>query len=111
MDIVVEVVGANATIAASLKSVKAGGKVIMIGEPESALHIDRSADWILKDFSLINSWYFPTREIAKNLEFAMAHQDVLEIIATHYYPIEKITEAFNVFCSGETGKVIIDMNA
>ena len=110
-DVVVEVVGADATIAAALKCVKPGGRVVLIGEPEKALHVQRSADWVLKDFSLINSWYFPTREIPENLEFALAHQDALERIATHFYPIEQMTEAYRVFCSGETGKVLINMNA
>ena len=111
VDTIIEVVGADATIAASLKCIKAGGKVVLIGEPEKALHVVRSADWVLKDFSLINSWYFPTREIDENLEFSIKHQDTLKTIATHYFPIEKMTEAYRTFCSGETGKVLIDLNA
>lgn len=110
VDTVVEVVGADPTIAAALKCVTAGGKVVLIGEPEKALHVTRSADWVLKDFSLINSWYFPTREIPENLDFALAHQDDLKKIATHYFSIDQMTEAYRVFCSGNTGKVLIDMS-
>jgi threonine dehydrogenase-like Zn-dependent dehydrogenase len=107
VDTVVEVVGADATVAAAMKMVKAGGNVILIGEPEKALTLTRSTDWVLKDFSLINTWYFPVNEIPENIQFIKTHQQEVDKLITHKYPIEKMNEAFDLFRKGETGKVLI----
>lgn len=109
VDRVIEVVGLDSTVAASLKCVAPGGKVVLIGEPEKALTLIRSTDWVLKDFSLINSWYFPIAEIGMNLTYIREHQTEVSKLVTHYFPIEKMTEAYEIFNRGETGKVLIAM--
>jgi threonine dehydrogenase-like Zn-dependent dehydrogenase len=109
VDTVVEVVGINTTVAAAMKVVKPGGHVILIGEPEKELILTRSTDWVLKDFSIINTWYFPVNEIAENIKFIKDYEPEVEKLITHEYPIEKMTEAFEVFGKGETGKVLINL--
>ena len=109
VDRVVEVVGLDDTVMASMKCVAPGGKIVLIGEPEQALHLVRSADWVLKDFSLINSWYFPLSEMKDNLEFIQKHQAEVEKLITHCFTLEDISEAFEVFISGATGKVLVAM--
>jgi threonine dehydrogenase-like Zn-dependent dehydrogenase len=109
VDTAVEIVGADPTVAAAVKMVKAGGNVIFIGEPDKALTLTRSADWLLKDFFFINSWYFPVNEIAENISFIKNYRPEVEKIITHEYPLEKMTEAFDVFRKGETGKVLIKL--
>ncbi|MGI6148197.1 MAG: alcohol dehydrogenase catalytic domain-containing protein [Limnochordia bacterium] len=109
VDRVVEVVGLDDTVLASMRCVTPGGKIVFIGEPEKALHLVRTTDWILKDFSLINSWYFPLSEMDDNLRFIKEHQAEVRKLITHYFSIEGMTEAFEVFISGETGKVLIAM--
>jgi threonine dehydrogenase-like Zn-dependent dehydrogenase len=109
VDRVIEVVGIDATVSASLKCVCPGGKIVLIGEPEKTLTIIRSTDWVLKDFSLINSWYFPISEIGPNLTYIREHQTEVEKLATHFFPMEKMTEAYEIFSRGETGKVLIKM--
>lgn len=107
IDRVVEVCGLNDTIAAAAKFVTAGGKIIFIGEPAKELKLVRSTDWVLKDFALINSWYFPTREIEENLAYIRDHTEEVEKLITDCYPIEQMTEAYRKFHSGNTGKVLI----
>lgn len=109
IDRVIEVCGIDATVAASAKFVCPGGKIAFIGEPEKALTLVRSADWVLKDFSLINSWYFPTREIPENIAYIKAHQAEVEKLITDYFPIDQMTEAYKKFHSGNTGKVLVRM--
>lgn len=104
---VVEVCGIDATIAASAHYVKAGGQIIMIGEPEKALYLVRTSEWILKDFALVNSWYFPVREIDDNIAFIQANENEVRKLITHYYPMEEMTEAYRTFFSGKSGKVLI----
>lgn len=107
IDRVIEVVGINPTVLTALNLVSSGGKVVLIGEPEKELTLVRSTDWVLKDFCLINSWYFPVSEIEQNLSFIKKHQMEVEKIATHYFPINKMSEGFDLFSQGHTGKVLI----
>lgn len=104
---VIEVCGIDATIAAAAHFVRAGGQIAMIGEPEKALTLVRTSEWILKDFALINSWYFPVREIGENIAFIKAHQAAVEKLITHVFPLEEMTQAYALFQSGKTGKVLI----
>ena len=107
IDRVVEVAGLNDTLAAAVKFVRPGGKVIYIGEPEVELKLVRSADWVLKDFSLLNSWYFPIREIEENLAYIRKYPGEMRSIITDYFPLEEMTAAYRKFHSGQTGKVLI----
>ena len=107
VDRVVEVSGLDVTVAAALRFVAPGGDVIFIGEPEKALTIQRSADWVLKDFHFINSWYFPTREIAENIAFIRKYQAGVEPLISDYFSLENLGKAFEKFMSGESAKVLI----
>lgn len=109
VDRVIEVVGLDETVSAAMKFVKPNGKIVMIGEPEKALTIQRSADWVLKDFSLINSWYFPISEMPENLRFVVNNINEVRKILTHVYPIESMTEAYELFGNGQTGKVLVSL--
>lgn len=104
---VIEVCGIDATIAACAHFVRAGGQIVMIGEPEKALTLVRTSEWILKDFALINSWYFTVREIGENIAFIKANQATVEKLITHIFPLEEMTRAYALFQSGNTGKVLI----
>lgn len=104
---VIEVCGMNDTIAASVHFVHAGGRAVMIGEPEKALILKRTSEWILKDFSLINSWYFPIRELGENLKFIKDNRTQVEKLITHYFTLNEMTQAYALFQSGHTGKVLV----
>lgn len=105
--LVMEVCGSEATTAAAVKFVRAGGKVLYIGEPVSALHIRRESEWILKDFSFMNSWYFPTKEIPDNLRFILENEKEVRRIITDVVSMEEMAEAYARFFSGKTGKVLV----
>lgn len=109
LDCIVEVVGIDPTVMAAVQLVKPGGKVVFIGEPEKALHLTRNAKWVLKDFSFINSWYFPVREIEGNLEYIRKYPDEVAKLGTHTFPFDQMNEAYHAFMNGETGKVLIQM--
>ena len=107
IDTIIEIVGADVTVEAAMRLVRPEGKVVFIGEPEKDLTLQRNRDWLLKDFHFINSWYFFITEIKDNLAFIKKNQAEVEKIITHEFPIEKMTKAFEVFCKGKTGKVLI----
>lgn len=107
VDRVIEVVGVDGTLAASMKCVAPGGRIVLIGEPEKALTLQRSTDWVLKDFSLVNSWYFPVSEMEENLQYIREHADEVGKLASHRFGIQDMEHAYELFGQGLTGKVLI----
>jgi threonine dehydrogenase-like Zn-dependent dehydrogenase len=45
--------------------------------------------------------------MAENLRLLTAHQALISRIITHTRPVQQIAEAFTLFLSGETGKVVV----
>ena len=111
MELVLEVCGLDATTAAAVKFVKAGGKVAYIGEPQRALHIPRESEWILKDFCFINSWYFPVNEIRANVTFIEENEAEVRRLITDIVTPEEMGDAYARFFGGETGKVLVRFDA
>lgn len=70
--------------------------------------IDPSAQLIVRrEVSLIGSWIFSCGDLINLLSFMDQHQVSFEPIVTHRFPLEKGEEAFSLFESGQTGKVVL----
>ena len=110
IDVVFEIVGSSDTLLAGLCSVRRNGKVVLLGEPAKAFTIKRKAQWLLKDFYMIRSFYFPIRESADNISFLRKNENMLARMITSVYKLEDINEAFNTFFLGNSGKVLISMS-
>lgn len=110
IDMVVEIVGGSDTLLAALCLVRRNGKVVLLGEPAKAFHIERKVQWLLKDFQIIRSFYFPRYEVADNIEFLRENGDILAPMITSVYPLEEINEAFDTFFHGDSGKILISVS-
>jgi len=107
VDLIVEAVGSSSTIEQSMNLIRPRGEVVILGEPIGSITISRNEKWILKDFKLARSWYFPMSEVADNSRFLISNKNKLRELITNIYPLEKIGEAFNEFYKSNTGKVLI----
>lgn len=107
VDLIVEAVGSNSTIEQSMNLIRPKGEVVILGEPIGSVTINRNEKWILKDFKLVRSWYFPMSEVADNSRFLVSNKNKLKELITNIYPLERIGEAFNEFYKSNTGKVLI----
>jgi threonine 3-dehydrogenase len=110
IDVAVEIVGSSDTFLSALCLVKRNGKVVLLGEPAKAFHIERKAQWLLKDFQIIRSFYFPICEAADNIKFLRENQGILAPMITSVYPLGEIKKAFDTFFFGDSGKILINVS-
>jgi threonine dehydrogenase-like Zn-dependent dehydrogenase len=106
IDLVVEVVGNPATIMQAIKLVAPQGQVIMLGECWENWPFEPTGETMLKDYSLIRSWYFPISEFAENQQMLLDGCVDPQQIISHIFPLTELDRAFKLFMSGETRKVL-----
>ena len=82
------------------------GALICVGHGEG-ITLDVSGDLLAPEHAVLGSEYFRYDEMAKNLELLQANQELVSRVISHRFPVAKISEAFELFLSGETGKVLI----
>jgi len=97
--------GVPDTTGMALDSAAIYGKVGFIGEKQEAL-IRPSPQFIRKELTVIGSWYFTGADYFHILDLYNRGLEVTSLI-THRFPLEEIGQAFAVFASGQSGKVVI----
>lgn len=111
LDLVVEAVGSGSTIMQSIRAVAPGGRVVMLGEAWQPWQFEPSAETMLKDYSLIRSWYFPITEYAENQQMLLDGRIDASLLISHLFPLAKLPEAFELFASGASRKVLVGSEA
>ncbi|MBN1343161.1 MAG: zinc-binding dehydrogenase [Phycisphaerae bacterium] len=108
IDVVIECVGKNPTLRQALQWVGPAGTVVAAGENPAA-EFDLANTIIRKDLTLIGSWYYQPADFEGMLDMYRKGLQVERLI-THRFPFEQAAEAFTLFASGQTGKVILESN-
>ena len=98
--------GRTAARAAALNAVSKRGALVCVGHGES-LTLDVSADLISPERAVLGSEYFRFDEMPDNLALLRDNREVIRQVITHTLPAEELPRAFELFLSGETGKVVI----
>ncbi|MFP4057818.1 MAG: zinc-dependent alcohol dehydrogenase [Candidatus Brocadiia bacterium] len=98
-------VGLGDVLRTALEAVAGGGKVGLVGECAQAT-IRPSETLIRKSLTLYGSWYTNWVEYFELLERRRQGLAV-EPIVTHAFPLDQAEEAYRLFDSGETGKVML----
>ena len=86
------------------------GALICVGHGETVT-IDVSRDLIAPEHAILGSEYFRYDEMAGNLALLQANQELIGRVISHRFPVADIGEAFRLFLSGETGKVVVTQDA
>lgn len=86
------------------------GALICVGHGETVT-IDVSSDLIAPEHAILGSEYFRYDEMAGNLALLQANQELIGRVISHRFPVAEIGEAFRLFLSGETGKVVVTQDA
>ncbi len=108
-DIGLEMSGVPVAFRDMLNNMNHGGKVAMLGIPPG----DMAVDWnqvifkglILKGIygrEMFETWYKMSSLIQSGLD--------LKPILTHHFSIDDFQQGFDIMCSGQSGKVILDWN-
>lgn len=108
LDLVVEAVGSQATIMQAVRAVAPGGRAVMLGEAWEPWTFEPSLETMLTDYSLIRSWYFPLSEFAENQRLLRDGAVQADRLISHVFPGRDLDDAFRLFFSGETRKVLVE---
>lgn len=107
LDVVVEAVGSQPTIMQAIRTVAPGGRVVLLGEAWEPWTFEPDAATMLTDYHLIRSWYFPVSEFAENQRMLLAGKVRADQLISHVFPGVDLDEAFHLFLSGQTRKVLV----
>lgn len=86
------------------------GVLVCVGHGEQ-LTLDVSGDLIALEHAVLGSEYFRYDEMPRNLELLRANTELISRVITHRVPIADLEHAFELFLSGETGKVVVEHDA
>ena len=105
--LIMDCVGAPYTLKDAVRVVSGGGKIGVIGEYWDEWTLKPHSDFMLKDWQLIRSWYFPLTEVKENMEILKNNFKITDKIISHRFSLEELNHAFDMFFNRKTLKVII----
>lgn len=106
-DIALDCSGSATAETAAIECTKKGGKVAFIGNNHGSIPISPSEHLIRKELTLIGSCYFGLNDYGEMLQLMRSGLPLARII-THHFHLDDAQEAFDVFMSGNAGKVILE---
>jgi len=107
VDIAIDGSGRRAAREAALQVLAKRGVLVCVGHGED-LRLDVSADLIATERTVMGSEYFRYDELPANLALLRDHRDYLRQVITHTFPVSEIAAAFELFLSGQSGKVVVE---
>ncbi|MGH3146388.1 MAG: alcohol dehydrogenase catalytic domain-containing protein [Rubrobacter sp.] len=105
--VVIEASGNPSAQRQALDLLAPGGGMATVGHSSVPLELWTSRDLIQREKTLLGSEYFDTGEWASNQRLILEGRLAPSRLITHRLPLEEIEEAYRLFWSGETGKVLI----
>jgi threonine dehydrogenase-like Zn-dependent dehydrogenase len=106
LEVVVEAIGRGETIMEAIRIVEPHGRVVMLGECWEDWPFRPTSDTMLKDYSVVRSWYFPITEFSENQRLLLDGRVDAAKFISHVFPLEDLKRAYDVFLSGESRKVL-----
>jgi len=106
MDGALECVGSEVTTQQALNGVRRRGKVALVGVSHK-VRVNPWAQFIQRELTMFGSRNFNLREYNEMVALVQRGLPIEEII-THRFPLQEGKRAFEVFGSGQCGKVILN---
>jgi threonine dehydrogenase-like Zn-dependent dehydrogenase len=90
----------------TLKSARIYGRAGFVGEGgDTTIHVSREI--IHKQLRVYGSWTMSTVGLAEVANYIVDHAVPLKDLITHRFPLNHAADAYKLFTTGQTGKVII----
>jgi threonine dehydrogenase-like Zn-dependent dehydrogenase len=90
----------------TLKSARIYGRAGFVGEGgDTTFHVSREI--IHKQLRVYGSWTMSTVGLAEVANYIVDHSVPLKDLITHRFPLNQASDAYKLFATGQTGKVII----
>lgn len=105
-DIAFDASGKESARRAALDIISKRGALICVGHGEGVT-LNVSDDLISPEHAILGSEYFRYDELPGNLALLQEHQELISRVISHRFAVSEISEAFRLFMSGETGKVVV----
>jgi len=90
-----------------IDAVRRGGDVAFVGECSDETSICISRDMIRKGIRLIGSWHYNMADFSRLMATICAVPEQLERLISHRFPLEKVSEAWDLRATGECAKIIL----
>lgn len=103
--LIIEASGSAASVQSALDRVQLGGTVLQSGEC-SYIEIDPAAQIVHREVTYTGSWYYALEDYATMLKL-LEEGLPIERLVTHEFDREEVQQAFDVFLSTQSGKVIL----
>ena len=108
VDLVVEAVGTLPTIWQSYDMVAPGGRISLLGEYWGKVELEGAKNsWMINDITLIRSFYFTIPEFYENQQMILDGTLDTTPLASHSFPLEEISAAYELFQSGNSVKIMV----
>jgi threonine dehydrogenase-like Zn-dependent dehydrogenase len=107
LDVAFDSSGKASARRACLDSLAQRGVLVCVGHGEG-LDLMISQDLIAPERAVLGSEYFQYNELAANLSHLEQNRAYLSQIITHRFPIREVQAAFELFFSGNSGKVVVE---
>ena len=104
-DVAIECSGDEKAESAALDCTRSGGKVAFLGENHGTIPISPSEQFLRKELTLIGSWYFALDDYPEMVQLLQSGLPLSRIV-THRFRLDDAQEAFDLFMSGNSGKVV-----
>lgn len=105
--LVIEASGNPAAQRQALDLLAPGGRMVVLGHSRTPLELWTSRDLIQQEKTILGSEYFDPGEWAANQRLLLDGRLDPGRLITHRLPLDRIEEAYRLFWSGETGKVLV----
>jgi threonine 3-dehydrogenase len=107
VDLAIDTSGKGVARRSYLDVLSKRGVLVCAGHGEG-LSLDVSRDLIAPERAVLGSEYFCYDELRSNLKILRDNLPYLGQIITHRFALQDISEAFEIFFRGETGKVLVE---
>ncbi|MEW6750139.1 MAG: zinc-binding dehydrogenase [Candidatus Latescibacterota bacterium] len=105
VDVAIEAAGVPATVQQCFGAVRTAGTVVLNGE-QGPVELSPSEDFIRRDVRAVGSWFYHVGEFPEMLRLYREGLPAARLV-THVLPFEEAPQAFALFASGQTGKVML----
>lgn len=106
IEVIIEAAGLSMTTMEAVEMVAPGGRVVLLGENWKPWTYTPTGANMLRDSSLIRSWYFPLREFEENQQMLLDGVFPYASFVSHTFALDDLEQAFDQFFSGESAKVL-----
>jgi threonine 3-dehydrogenase len=107
LDVAFDTSGKAVARRACLDSLSQRGVLVCVGHGEG-LDLTISPDLIAPERAVLGSEYFQYDELPANLGYLRENRAYMSQIITHRFPIRDVQAAFELFFSGNSGKVVVE---